>query len=451
MSGRILVVDDEDIIRESLSFILKKEGYTVEEASDGKAAYEKIIEESFDVVITDLEMPKMGGIDLLENISKASSRTSVLIITAYGSLDTAIEALRHGATDYILKPVEFEEIILKLRRIFTSRKLLIENQALRKEAQRRYDFSKLIGQSPAIQKIYDIIQTVSETDSAVLITGNSGTGKELVARALHYNSRRKDKPFIAVNCGAISESLIESELFGHKKGSFTGAVSDKEGFFKAADDGTLFLDEISEMPMQLQVKLLRVLQQKEFTAVGTSYSTPINVRYLASTNKNLLDEIKAGKFREDLYYRLNVIEIRLPSLKERKEDIPFLVDHFINKYREEMNKGIKGAEPEVIRALVNHEWHGEVRELENIIERAVIFCKNEFISLRDLPEFFKPDTYLELPDVPGSLDDVLKKLEKEYILKILQKNNFDKESACKTLNIGLSTLYRKAKEFGIDF
>ena len=298
MSGRILVVDDEDIIRESLSFILKKEGYTVEEASDGKAAYEKIIEESFDVVITDLEMPKMGGIDLLENISKASSQTSVLIITAYGSLDTAIEALRHGATDYILKPVEFEEIILKLRRIFTSRKLLIENQALRKEAQRRYDFSKLIGQSPAIQKIYDIIQTVSETDSAVLITGNSGTGKELVARALHYNSRRKDKPFIAVNCGAISESLIESELFGHKKGSFTGAVSDKEGFFKAADDGTLFLDEISEMPMQLQVKLLRVLQQKEFTAVGTSYSTPINVRYLASTNKNLLDEIKAGKFRK---------------------------------------------------------------------------------------------------------------------------------------------------------
>ncbi len=451
MAGRILVVDDEDIIRESLSYILKKEGYYVEEAPDGKAAYEKILEEPFDVVISDLEMPRMRGIDLLENISKASPQTSVLIITAYGSLDTAIEALRRGATDYILKPVEFEEIILKLRRLFNNRKLLIENQLLRKEAQRHFNFSQLIGQSSAIQKIYEMIQTVAETDSTVLITGNSGTGKELVARALHFNSKRKNKPFVAVNCGAISETLIESELFGHKKGSFTGAVNDKDGFLKAADEGTLFLDEISEMPMQLQVKLLRVLQQKEFTAVGTSYSIPVNVRYLASTNKNLLDEIKAGRFREDLYYRLNVIEIHLPSLKERKEDIPFLVDHFVDKFRTEMRKNIKGVEPDAIRALVNHEWRGEVRELENIIERAVIFCKNEYISLQDLPDFFKPDTYIELPDVFGSLDEVLKKLEKEYIMKVFQKNQFDKEKTCKVLNIGLSTLYRKAKEFGIEF
>jgi len=451
MPGRILVVDDEDIIRESLSYILKKEGYIVEEAPDGKAAYEKILEEPFDVVITDLEMPRMRGIDLLENISKASPQTSVLIITAYGSLDTAIEALRRGAADYILKPVEFEEIILKLGRILANKKLIIENQILRKEAQRHFNFSQLIGQSPAIQKIYEMIQTVAETDSTVLITGNSGTGKELVARALHFNSKRKNKPFVPVNCGAISETLIESELFGHKKGSFTGAVTDKDGYLKAADEGSLFLDEISEMPMQLQVKLLRVLQQKEFTAVGTSYAIPINVRFLASTNKSLTEEIKSGRFREDLYYRLNVIEIHLPSLKERKEDIPLLVDHFVNKFRTELRKSIKGVEPDAMRALVNHEWRGEVRELENIIERAVIFCKDDYVSLKDLPDFFKPDTFIELPDVFGSLDEVLKKLEKDYIIKVLQKNQLDKEKACKALNIGLSTLYRKAKEFGIEF
>jgi len=449
MAEKILVVDDEEIIRESLSFVLKKEGYIVDEAENGKAAYDKILRDSFDLVITDIEMPGMKGIDLLAEIKKINIQTTVVIITAYGSLDTAISALRNGASDYILKPVEFDELLLKIRRLFEIKNLIIENTLLRKEIQRNFDYENIVGKSPSIKRIYDTIDTVAETESTVLISGKSGTGKELVARSLHFKSKRKNKPFIAVNCGAISENLIESELFGHKKGAFTGAISDKEGLIKAADGGTLFLDEISELSPQLQVKFLRVLQEREITPVGTTLTIPINVRFIASTNRDLKEEISSGRFREDLYYRLNVIEIHLPSMKEREEDIPLLADHFLNKYRLEMNKNIKGIDNEALRALMNFEWRGEVRELENIIERAVIFCKEEYITLKDLPPNFRPTSDFSDYAKSGSLEESVRHFEKEFILKVLENNEYNKEKTAEVLQVGLSTLYRKLKELDI--
>lgn len=449
MAYKILVIDDEEIIRESLSFVLKKEGYLVEEAENGKVAYDKILASSFDVVITDLEMPGMKGIQLVEKLQKLNIQTSIIIITAYGSLDTAISALRNGASDYILKPIEFDEILIKIKKLLEIKDILLENRILKKEIQRTYDYDNIVGKSALIKNVFDMIETVAETDSTVLITGKSGTGKELVARALHYKSKRKNKAFIPVNCGAISENLIESELFGHKRGAFTGAISDKEGFFKAADGGTLFLDEVSELPLNLQVKFLRVLQEREFTPVGSTSSIPVNIRFIASTNRDLKQEMKNGKFREDLFYRLNVIEINLPSLKDREEDIPVLVDHFLNKYRKEMNKNIKGIDNEALRSLISHEWKGEVRELENVIERAVIFAKENFITVKDLPTSFRPADLVINNFPTGALEDSVKNFERDYIMRTLENNDFDKEKTADLLKVGLSTLYRKMKELYI--
>jgi two-component system response regulator PilR (NtrC family) len=449
MNKKILVVDDEEIIRESLSFVLKKEDYNVDEAGNGKAAHDLLLKESFDLVITDLEMPGMKGLELVEEIKKLNIQTSIIIITAYGSLETAIAALRSGASDYILKPVEFDELLIKIKRLFEIKDILLENRILKKEIQRNFDYENIVGKSHQIKNVYDMIETVAETDSTVLITGKSGTGKELVARALHYKSKRKNKPFIAVNCGAISENLIESELFGHKRGAFTGAISDKEGFIKAAEGGTLFFDEVSELPLALQVKLLRVLQEKEFTPVGTTSAIPVNVRFVASTNRDLKKEIKDGNFREDLFYRLNVIEINLPALNEREEDIPLLADHFLDKYRKELKKNIKGIDSEAMRALMSYEWKGEVRELENIIERAAIFSKDEFITLKDLPQSFRPNNSLTEISKPGSLEDAVRRFEKDCILKALEANKYNKEKTADMLQVGLSTLYRKLKELDI--
>lgn len=451
MTKNILVVDDEQIIRESLSYILKKENYNVDEAENGKAAYEKLLETNYDLVLTDLEMPEMKGIELLEKIRDLSAQTATIVITAYGSLETAISALRSGASDYILKPLEFDELLIKVKRLFEMKDLLTENQILRSELQRTTEDNKIIGKSYAIRKIFDLIDSVADTGSTVLITGKSGTGKELVAKALHYTSKRKNKPFVVVNCGAISNTLIESELFGHKKGAFTGAISDKEGFIKAADGGTLFLDEIGEMPLDLQVKLLRTIQEKEYTPVGTTKLLSVNVRFVASSNKNLSDEIKAGKFREDLFYRLNVVEIILPSLKDRKEDIPILANHFIDKYRKEMNKGIKGISEEAMRVLINHDWKGEIRELENVIERAIIFCNEDYIEKSNLPDsFLGADSQFNL-SLSGSLEDSIKKYERDIIMNALESNDFNKEKTADYLNVGLSTLYRRLKDLKIEF
>jgi two-component system response regulator PilR (NtrC family) len=449
MAHKILVVDDEEIIRDSLFYILEKEGYTVDKAENGKIAYDKMIANHFDLVITDIEMPVMRGTELLEKIKTLNVQTSVIVITAFGSLETAITALRNGASDYILKPVEFDELLIKTKRLFEVRDLLLENRVLREEVHRKYDFENIVGKANSIKKVYEMIEAVAETDSTVLISGNSGTGKELVARALHYKSHRKNKPFVAVNCGAISENLIESELFGHKKGAFTGAISDKDGYMKAANGGTLFLDEISEMPPQLQVKLLRAIQEKEYTPVGTTVSLTVNTRFIATTNRNLEEEVKNGRFREDLYYRINVVDIHLPSLKEREEDIPLLADHFLNKYRKELNKNIKGIDNEAMRAILSHEWKGEVRELENIIERAVIFCKGDMITLQELPVTFKPKMDELDFSFNGSLDDSVRKFERDFILRALENNENNKEKTADALRVGLSTLYRKLKELDI--
>lgn len=449
MSSKILIVDDEKIIRESLSYILKKEGYEVEEAENGKVAYNILRERSFDLVITDLEMPEMKGTELLEQIRKLNIQTSTVVITAYGSLETAISALRNGASDYILKPVEFDELLIKVKKLFDIKELLIENKILRKELQRDSSVHNIIGKSTAITQVFTMIEAVTDTDSTVLISGNSGTGKELVARALHFNSKRSNKRFVAVNCGAISDNLIESELFGHKKGAFTGAITDKEGFLKAAEGGTLFLDEISDLPLQLQVKLLRAIQEKEYTPVGTTVSLPVNIRFVASTNRDLQEQVNEGKFREDLYYRINVVDIHLPSLKERPDDIPLLADHFVDKYRKEMNKSIKGISNDAMRAIMNHEWKGEIRELENVIERAIIFCNEDLISLKDLPPTF------ESPGLPhlagsGSLEESVKRFERDIITRALESNEFNKEKCAEALQVGLSTLYRKMKELDIQ-
>jgi len=450
MAEKILVVDDEDIIRESLSYILRKEKYEVEEAANGKIAFEMLKESSYDLLITDLEMPEMKGIALLDELKKMNLQTNTIVITAYGSMETAIAALRSGASDYILKPVEFDELIIKVKKLFNVRDLHLENRILRRELQRDYDYTNIIGKSAAIAQIFDMIKAVADTDSTVLISGNSGTGKELVAKALHYNSKRSNKPFIALNCGAISENLIESELFGHKKGAFTGAISDKEGFIKAAEAGTLFLDEISEMPPQLQVKLLRAIQEKEYTPVGTTVSLPVNVRFIASTNRNLMEYVNQGKFREDLFYRLNVVDIHLPSLKERESDIPLLADYFLDKYRKQMNKNIKGISNDAMRAMMNHEWKGEIRELENVIERAVIFCNEDFINVKNLPSQFQSDTEPSDFSPSGSLDESVRRFEKEIITRALESNDFNKEKTADTLQVGLSTLYRKMKELDIQ-
>ena len=449
MANRILVVDDEKIIRESMSFILTKEGFNVMEASNGKEAFQLLTEDTFDLIITDIEMPEMKGIDLLDKAMHISPQTSVMVITAYGSVETAISALRKGASDYILKPIDFDDLLLRIHRLLNYKKMSLENQILRRELHQEFNFANIIGKSTAMQKIFQTIAMVAPTESTVLITGKSGTGKELVARALHFNSGRDTQPFIVVNCGAISETLIASELFGHKKGAFTGAVVDKIGYFKAADGGTLYLDEISEMPVQLQVKLLRAIEQKEIVPVGMSTPLNVDVRILASTNRELRKEVEAGRFREDLFYRLNVVELHLPSLAERRDDIPLLVEHFVEKCRNQLRKTIKGVDNEVMRRLVQHEWKGEIRELENIIERAIIFCNGDFITMDDLPEVMNTTPPQQFIESGKSLEDAMNELTRQYILASLQRNSFDKEKTAQELKISLPTLYRRIKELNI--
>jgi len=374
----------------------------------------------------------------------------VVIITAYGSIDTAIAALRKGAVDYILKPVEFDELIVKITRLLSSRRLTVENKLLRGELHRQYNFDQIIGQSAAMQRIFDTIKKVAATDGTVLITGKSGTGKELVARAIHFNSPRSTRPFVAVNCGAVVETLFESELFGHRRGAFTGATMDKEGFFKAADGGTIFLDEVSEIPLHLQVKLLRAIELKEVTPVGMSMPISVDVRIIASTNKNLHKEVEAGRYREDLFYRLNIVEISLPSLTERVDDIPILVQHFVTKYSREMRKEIHGVDTDVMKCLVGHSWKGEIRELENIIERAVIFAEGTIVTKKELPAFFDQRTDAVYSfDARRSMKEAVDDFERQYISHVLRTNQYNKELTAKALKISLSSLYRKLEELNV--
>lgn len=452
MSHRILVVDDEQIIRESLSFILSKEGFEVDEAANGAEALAKQDSKPYDLVITDIEMPEMRGMDLLEHIAKHTPETFVIIITAFGSVETAVQALRKGAYDYVLKPIDFDDILHRVRKLLDHRALAHEITFLRKELNRSYDFEQIIGQSPSMKKMYQVIQRVAVSDGTVLITGKSGTGKELVARAIYANGKRRNRRFVPINCGAIVDTLFESELFGHKKGSFTGAIADKEGLLKVADGGTVFLDEVSEIPLHLQVKLLRAIEQKEITPVGMTDSFKIDVRFIAATNRDLRLEVEAGKFRDDLFYRLNVVEIDIPNLSERHEDIPLLAQHFLENFRNQMGRPIKGFSNEAMQAILRHTWKGEVRELENIVERAVIFCDSDMIQLEHLPENIRPAgsvSSFSIPTGKKSLKDAVKEFERHYILEVLGSKDGNKEAVAEELSISLSSLYRKMDELGI--
>lgn len=450
MATSILIVDDEQIIRESLSFILKKEGYKVEEAGDGEEAWEKHNIQPYDIVVTDIEMPQVKGMDLLKKIRQQTPQTLVVLITAFGSIETAVQALREGAADYILKPINFDDFLCRIRRLSEYHSLITENTLLRQELQRTYDFAQIVGKSDAMKKVFDIIKRVSNSDGTVLITGKSGTGKELVARAIHYNSQRRDKRFVPINCGAIVDTLFESELFGHKRGSFTGATTDKDGLLKVANGGTVFLDEVSEIPLPLQVKLLRALEQKEITPVGMTDPVSIDVRIIAATNKHLDKEVEIGKFRDDLYYRLNVIEIHLPSLQERLDDIPLLAQHFLDTYKRQMNKPIQGFTNDAMKVLLNYQWKGEVRELQNVIERAVIFCDEDFIGIGHLPDYMKPvRSFSSSAEQTDSLKNAVKSFEKQFIQQALISCKHNKEEAAKLLGISLSSLYRKIEELEI--
>ena len=451
MAQRILVVDDEQIIRESLSFILKKEGYSVEEAANGKDALTKHESNPFGIIITDIEMPEMKGVELLKQIRQRTPQALVVIITAFGSVETAVQALREGAADYILKPINFDDLLYRVKKLCDYYALINENALLRQELQRTYDFEQIIGQSVPMKKVFEVIKRVARSEGTVLITGKSGTGKELAARAIHYNSPRREKRFVPINCGAIVDTLFESELFGHKKGSFTGATMDKEGLLKVADSGTIFLDEVSEIPIQLQVKLLRALEQKEITPVGMTDPINIDVRIIAATNKDLRKEVENGRFRDDLYYRLNVVEIDLPSLQERPDDIPILAQHFLDIFKKQMGKPIQGFANDAMRALLQYQWKGEVRELENVVERSVIFCDDDFIRVDHLPEYMRPaDTISSISFGHGSLKDAIRGFERQFIQQTLTVYGQNKEAAATALGISLSSLYRKIDELRIS-
>ncbi len=447
MKADILIVDDERSIRESLELILNEEGYRTTTVSNGKEALKEASEKTFDIVITDLKMPEMDGMTLLYKCQKICPQTAVIIITAHGSLDSAIEALRQGAYDYILKPFDFDAVLLKIKRLLQHKELANENIALRRAVDQKFDFSNIIGQSPQMKEVFRLIEKVAKTKGNVLITGKSGTGKELAAKAVHYNSDRAGKPFVAVNCGAIVDTLMESEFFGHVKGSFTGAVRDKEGHFKLADGGTLFLDEVGDIPPHLQVKLLRAIEESEILPVGGTQTLKINVRIIAATNRNLLKDMEDGIFRDDLYYRLNVVEIKLPALSERRGDIPLLVEHFIRRYNRELNRHVINADNDTMRILMNYPWKGGIRELENIIERALILSEGNYITNEDLPPNFIDREYSGL--IPDKLKEASAVFEKEHIASVLKRSLNNKEECAKLLGISLSSLYRKMDELNI--
>jgi len=433
---RILVVDDEMIVCESCQRILEEEGYEVETALSGKEAFKKMKENPFDIVITDLKMPEIDGMEVLRKFRKEYPDAIVIMITGFGTVQTAVEALKMGAFDYIPKPFTPDEVSIVVKKALEKRDLLLENIYFRQELQEKYGFHNIVGKSKKMQEIYQIIGKVAPTDSTVLIYGQSGTGKELIARAVHFNSPRRDKQFVPVDCAVLSENLLESELFGHVRGSFTGAVTTKPGLFEVADGGTVFLDEVGNISLSIQAKLLRVLQEGEFTPVGGTKAKKVDIRLIAATNKDLVRMIKEDTFREDLYYRLNIVPIYLPPLKERQEDIPLLSVHFLKKYAEEMGKTIKGFTPEAMEKLMIYSWPGNVRELENMIERTVVMIEEEMVrqehlilpgqkEKEGLSEHI-PMTGEELKEIKKKLrEKVVEDIERTFVLNALERHNWN--------------------------
>lgn len=441
----VLIVEDEELMRSILRQLIEGEGYRVFTADSAESALAVFSSNRIDVTLTDIKMSGRDGLALLDQIKAADEEAIVIIMTAYSSVDTAVAALRKGAYDYITKPFVNDDLIQTVRNALSHRRLFQENRYLRRELRRQRADAEIIGQSEAIRAVFDLVEKVSSTSANVLIEGESGTGKELVARAIHFQSDRADKPFLAINCGALPESLLESELFGHVKGSFTGAVADKIGYFRSAAGGTLFLDEVGDMPPALQVKLLRALQEREVTPIGSSVPVRFDARIIAATNKRLETEMAEGRFREDLYYRLNVVEIDVPPLRERREDIPVLVEHFISSSARRQGIVEKEVSPAAKELFNNYDWPGNVRELEHVIERALILSGDQ-IDVNDLPARLTGNTSSAAGDDKfKSLDQV----EREYILEVLESVSQDKAAAAKILGIDLSTLYRKLKRYEI--
>ena len=452
----VLIVDDEKNYTRILGAVLEEEGFETLTANSGPEALEILEGSDVDLVLTDMKMPLMDGIQLLEKIKTRDSELPVIMMTAHGTVDKAVEAMQKGAYSYILKPFDNERLIIYVRKAVAMFRVIKENRDLRNAVSSQYSFGNIIGKSKVIQQVFDTIRKVAPSNATVLIEGESGTGKELVAKSIHFNSPRREKPFVAVNCSALVETLLESELFGHEKGAFTGAVSMRKGRFELADSGTLFLDEIGDMSTGLQVKLLRVLQEKVFERVGGTKPIAVNIRVIAATNRNLKEEMKKERFREDLYYRLNVVHIALPSLKQRQQDIRLLLDHFIKKYADERKHSVPvtGIDPDVERLFYEYSWPGNVRELENLIERLMIMSPGGVITPADLPKSFKEtahdDLYIESVPADAKLYDTLTMIEKTMILRALKKTGYIQSRAAELLGIGKSGLNQKIKKYNLD-
>lgn len=457
MKARILVVDDEESIREFLEIMLKKEGYEVSLAEDGLKGKELLAKKTFDMVISDLQMPNMTGLELLKHAKDTSPDLVFMLITAFGTTETAVEAMKMGAYDYITKPFKIDEVRLNIQNALRSKNLEVENRVLKKELSKENSFQNIIGNSQPMHQIFELIRRVSVTPTNILVTGESGTGKEVIAKAIHYNGPLKDKPFVTVNCGAIPENLMESEMFGHKKGSFTGAISDKQGLFEVADGGTLFLDEVGELPASIQVKLLRAIQERIIRRVGATDDLKVEVRIIAATNRNLEDMVNKGTFRQDLFYRLNVINIKSPALRDRRDDIPLLANHFLKKYNDRLAKNISRISDEAMEQLKKYDYPGNVRELENLIERTVALEAGATILPESLPPIVNTPSgkkmasshEIQVSDEGVDLEKVIGQIEKELLIKAIHQANGVKKKAAKLLNISFRSMRYRVEKYNL--
>ncbi len=457
MKSRILVVDDEESIREFLEIMLKKEGYEVTTAEDGARAKDILTKKSFDMIVSDLQMPNMTGIELLKHVKESYPDTVFMLITAFGTTETAVDAMKMGAYDYVTKPFKIDEVRMNIANALRSQNLEVEVRTLKKELVKEYSFQNMVGNSAPMHAIFDLIKRVSQTPTNILVTGESGTGKEVIAKAIHYNGPLKDKPFVTINCGAIPENLMESEMFGHKKGSFTGAIADKQGLFEVANGGTLFLDEVGELPPSIQVKLLRAIQERIIRRVGATDDMKVEVRIIAATNRNLDDMVAKGTFRQDLFYRLNVINIKSPALRDRSEDIPSLANHFLRKYNEKLGKNINAISTEAMDILKKYNYPGNVRELENMMERTVALEAGSTVLPESLPPMVNTTSgrkmasshEIEIGDDGLDLDKVIGQIEKEVLIKAIHAAGGTKKKAAKLLKISFRSMRYRIEKYNL--
>ena len=451
MTPKILIVDDETAHCQMLEAVLKAEKYATQRAQDGQSAIEAVKERFYDLILMDIRMNRVGGIEALEKIKEISPDIPIIMMTAYASVDTAVQAMRSGAYDYLTKPLDIDELKILVAKALRHHQLEKENIFLKEQLGSRFDFSNIIGRSRAMKELLETVAMVAPSEATVLILGESGTGKELIANAIHQNSPRSNHPFIKVNCAALPETLLESELFGHEKGAFTGAVSRRQGRFHLAHKGSILLDEIAEMSMATQSKILRVLQEREFEPIGSSETVKVDTRIITATNKNLEEEVRANRFREDLYYRINVVNLNVPSLRDRREDIPLLVDFFLKRYAKKNHRNLKGFTPKAMDLLMRYDWPGNIRELENVVERSVIMMRGDFITPDEFPGVLKSlDPEYEQISAEMLSGKSLKEMEKAMIMRTLQETDGNRTRAAEILGISRRTLQLKLKEYGVN-